>query len=248
MNSKMLFTCALLFCFVISGCTVLRYFDSSSSEEVKKFEMSKDQMWNEMNRLKQENESYKQTLGSRNEEINQLNRQVTDLNKEVEKMKSEVERMAEMKTKEVVKTEAQEAAVAGQIVPVKEKEVAIEKPDLREAAPQADAIKKEEVASKEPAFPVEEKTFDLKTLKVKVLSGTGKMSSARVMSKKLTGMGYKIESVGMAPRPNFAANTVFYAPGYQKEAQDLTTRLGENAICKPLTWSSVFHIIVVSVQ
>lgn len=248
MNAKVFFACAVLFCFVISGCTVLRYFDNSSGEEVKKFELSKDQMWNEINKLKRENESYKQTLGSKNEEINQLNRQVADLNKEVEKMKSEVERMAEVKTREPAKPEAQETAVTGQIAAVKEKEVVIEKPEVKEGASQVDTVKKEEVAGKEPAVPMKERSVDIKNLKVKVLSGTGKMSSARAMSKKLTGMGYRIASIDMAPRKNFTTNTVFYAPDYQREAQDLTARLGENAVCKPLTWSSVFHIIVVSVQ
>ncbi|MBM4271034.1 MAG: hypothetical protein FJ139_02580 [Deltaproteobacteria bacterium] len=248
MNAKVYFTGALLLCFVVSGCTMLRYFDDSSSEEIKKFEMSKDQMWNEMKKLRQENESYKQTLGSKREEINQLNRQVADLNKEVEKMKSEVERMAEVKTKEPTKGEVQEAAVTGQIAAVKEKEVAIEKPEVKEGASQVDAVKKEEVAGKETAVPMKERGIDIKNLRVKVLSGTGKMSSARVMAKKLTGMGYRIASVDMAPRKNFTTNTVFYAPDYRNEARDLTARLGENAVCKPLTWSSVFHIIVVSVQ
>ncbi len=42
-------------CFIFQGCAALEYFDGSSKEEIKRFKMSKDEMWNEMEKLKAEN-------------------------------------------------------------------------------------------------------------------------------------------------------------------------------------------------
>ena len=91
-----------------------------------------------------------------------------------------------------------------------------------------------------------EKGVEPKMLRVKVLSGNGKMSSAMAMSEKLKKLGYEIESTGLAPRSNFDVVTLYFAPDYKSEAQHLATQLGGGAIAKPLTWPSGFHVIVVT--
>jgi len=52
---------------------------------------------------------------------------------------------------------------------------------------------------------------ELSDLKIKVLSGTGDLSSAKEMAKELEESGYKIKAVDFAPRSNFINNTIYFA-------------------------------------
>jgi DNA mismatch repair ATPase MutS len=89
---------------------------------------------------------------------------------------------------------------------------------------------------------------DLRELKIKVLSGDGNLSSAKRMAKRLMGMDYEIRLIGFAPRSNFKKNTVYFAPKFEKEGRSLVSSLGANTVLKPLTWSSIFDLIVVTVK
>jgi hypothetical protein len=60
-------------------------------------------------------------------------------------------------------------------------------------------------------------------------------------------MGYRVEDIGTATRTDYEVNTIYFASDYKTEGQRLAARLGGKTIAKPLTWSSVFHIIVVAV-
>lgn len=86
----------------------------------------------------------------------------------------------------------------------------------------------------------------LKSIRLKVLSGEGKIDSARRMAKRLTAMGYRVESVGMAESSDYPANTVYFAAKYKPEAKALAAKIGKDTIVKPLTWKSVFGLIVVT--
>ena len=100
-----------------------------------------------------------------------------------------------------------------------------------------------------PAQPVPEKRdTGLKSIRLKVLSGNGKMSSAKKMAGRLTKLGYKVEVVGMATTPDYATDTVYYKPGFEKKASDMAKKLGGRTMTKPISWSSVFDIIVVAVR
>ena len=100
-----------------------------------------------------------------------------------------------------------------------------------------------------PAQPVPEKRdTGLKSIRLKVLSGNGKMSSAKKMAGRLTKLGYKVEVVGMATTPDYATDTVYYKPGFEKKAADMAQKLGGRTLTKPISWSSVFDIIVVAVR
>ena len=161
--------------------------------------------------------------------IAHLNDQLTDLNKEVVALKKEVQELKEtQKDKEEVEEETG----------------ASDEEKIQEDVIQSKVEKKKPI-EEQPV--IQEKEIDVKTIKVKVLSGNGKLSSARDMSKRLIRMGYQITDIGLGPRKDFTANTIYYAPNYQKEAQQLAARLGGKTVYKPLTWNSIFNIIVVAV-
>lgn len=87
---------------------------------------------------------------------------------------------------------------------------------------------------------------DREKLRVKVLSGDGNLYSAKEMREKLKSMGYQIEFIDYASSPNFSRNTVYFKAEFQNEAQKLASHLGDNTISKPLSWSSIFDLIVVT--
>lgn len=171
--------------------------------------------------------------------IAHLNDQVADLNKELVALKKEVQQLKEETQKEGEEEEAgvEEGSLKGQTGTVTEKQI-------QEEVIESKAEKKKTI-QEQPAL--QGKEIDLKNIKVKVLSGNGKLSSARDMSKKLIRMGYKIADIGFAPRKDFTVNTIYFASDYQKEAQQLEARLGGKTTSKLITWPSNFHIIVVAV-
>jgi FtsZ-binding cell division protein ZapB len=101
--------------------------------------------------------------------------------------------------------------------------------------------KKERVAHEQKAS-----QEDVESLKIKVLSGDGNLASAQEMAKKLGSMGYKIKMVDLAPQSNFSRDTVYFTSRSHLQAKRLLSRLGSNAILKPLTWPSVFDLIIVT--
>jgi adenylylsulfate kinase-like enzyme len=84
------------------------------------------------------------------------------------------------------------------------------------------------------------------SVKLKVLSGTGKLFSAQKMTKTLYDMGYKAEKMDMAPRSNFTQDTVYYSKGHKDAAENIKKNLGSDTVIKPLSWNSVFDVIVVA--
>ena len=101
------------------------------------------------------------------------------------------------------------------------------------------------VATKPGPPRVKSATVKLKTPNVKVLTGSGGLISARKMARRLKNMGCKVNKIGYAPK-RFSKNTVFYARGFRNEAKGIVGRLGGETIAKPLTWQSIFDIIVVT--
>jgi len=79
-----------------------------------------------------------------------------------------------------------------------------------------------------------------------VLSGDGKIESAKKMAKRISTLGYRVESVGMSENTDYPANTVYFAPNHKAQAKSLASKLGKDTISKPLSWKSVFHLIVVT--
>ena len=85
-----------------------------------------------------------------------------------------------------------------------------------------------------------------KDLKIKVLSGDGDLGSARMMAKRLKELNFEIRLIGHAPRSDFRANTVYYKPQFERQGRLLVSKLGDNTVMKPLTWSSIFDLIIVT--
>jgi len=83
-----------------------------------------------------------------------------------------------------------------------------------------------------------------KDLKIKILAGNTRLSSARALSKKLSEAGYSVDRVDRAPR-SFAMTTVFHAAGMENEAGQVAQRIGPHAVTKPMTWNSVYQLIIV---
>ena len=222
MYMRILCIFALVFCLTTSGCVSPRYSDRSAREELRKSKAS----------------------------IDQINEQMSALNKELEALKKELQQIKEVKQKEEAKAITEEESLTDQEAPVKEKSeaVSVPEPEKKKQIQEVDISKKDETTKtpdKKPAL--QRKLIDLKTFKIKVLSGNGKLVPARDMSKKLIGMGYKIEDIGIAARTDFRENTIYYASDYKKEAEQLEARLGGDTVSRPLTWTSVYHIIVVAV-
>jgi hypothetical protein len=174
--------------------------------------------------------------------IAQLNEQMAAVNKELTLLKSEVQRMKESEAA------TKDSPVVGETGVSKEKEAAVSEKGKKEHVKEVDITKRDEIKkSTDERQAVEGRETSLKNLKVKVLSGNGKLPTARQMSKRLVAMGYKVEETGTANRTDYKVNTIYFASDYKTEAQSLAARLGGKTIAKPLTWSSVFHIIVVAV-
>ncbi len=111
---------------------------------------------------------------------------------------------------------------------------------------QIDELKTRRDAIRNEKTTIEEQLAKLRALRIKVLTGDGQLASASQMAEMVTAMGYKVEKVDMAPTANFSRHTVFYAPDARKDAENITKRMGGNAVAIPLSWPSVFNIILVA--
>jgi TolA-binding protein len=223
MSRRVLTVLVMLICMTSYGCAGMTSFDGDSDKETEQLHKSKGELWDEVKRLKQSNEDSRRIILEKQKDIDQLNKQTVDLNKEIEDLKLEVQQAKEMMQTEIVKTDTEDKSIEDQSSPLEEP---------------ADIVEKT----------IPDKRIDPKNIKVKVLSGDGRTSSAKVILRSLTKMGYKAENMGMAHRSNFDVTTIYFAPEYKNEAQHLAAQLGGGTVSKSLTWPSIFHIIVVSVE
>jgi predicted RNase H-like nuclease (RuvC/YqgF family) len=175
-------------------------------------------------RLEKENQFYQTTLNERQVQVNKLELDVSRLSSGNDALQTLLDKkQAEINRLEGKDGESTEA-LKKQIVELKE---------------QRDAIRNEKTA-------IEEQRAKLRTVRVKVLTGDGKLASATQMAGIVTAMGYKVEKVDKAPTANFSRHTVFYAPDFRKDAENITKRLGGDAVARPLSWPSIFNLIVVA--
>jgi len=260
--------------FFIHGCTTLEYIDGSSKEELKKFKMSKYGMIHEMEKVKADNvnlqrqidilnalvkekqriidEKESKIAGIRGENQNELerlreknkalNEQIKNLTKEKQRIidenestiaglrgenENELERLRE--ENELLSEQIKNLTKENQKVKYENKSlVKILTRQKGTLLSQTNALKKY-----------------IQKLKIKVLSRDSK-NSAEKMAKKLKEMGYNIKSISYAPRSKFLRNTLYFAPEFKDEAEQLVVSLGGNTTFKPLNWPSVFDLIVVT--
>jgi len=206
---------------IFQGCASLEYLDGSSEEEIRKSNMTKDEIWNEMEKLKAENANLQEQIDASREENQRI---VGETKNEIAKVRNQNELLNEQIKK--VKEENQRISDEAQAL---EKKLA--------------ALQLEHEATASESYELKK---DVRELKIKVLSGDGDLNSAKKMATMLRNMDYKVESVHYAPRSNFLRDTVYFAPEFQEEAKRLAFSLGHDTISKPLTWSSAFDLIVVA--
>lgn len=103
---------------------------------------------------------------------------------------------------------------------------------------------KTQIASKQPTTVA--MAMPDNPLKIKVLSGNGKMTSAKNMASRLKTIGYNVERTDLAPSTAFPADIIFHSREYAEQAKALADQLGPSTVLKPLTWKSVFNMIIVT--
>ncbi|MFB3924858.1 MAG: LytR C-terminal domain-containing protein [Syntrophales bacterium] len=178
--------------------------------------------------------------GSYEKEIKELSARNEDLKKELARLDAAVkarDKAAGEKDQTIARLEGEKAALNTQITGMSEELKKCQKP--AQATGETDKQK----AMKAEAQAAAEKE-SIKSLRIKILAGNSRLSSARALSSKLTGMGYRIEKVDRAPR-SFAATTVFFAADSENEAKNIANKLGAGTAMKPITWSSVYNLIIV---
>jgi peptidoglycan hydrolase CwlO-like protein len=181
----------------------------------------------DIQKLKDDNEAYKRSLQDKDGQIDRLNKQLSTMSREIETLKTEGQQAPIVMQKAIPKAEGGEAVLKDQVSALKDKTTAVEEKAAARTA-------------------VAEMGAGAKALRLKVLSGNGKISSAQAMSKKLKALGYRVEDTGLASRTNYRVHTVYYAAGYKSQAQRIAAQLGSGTVSSPLTWPSVFNVIVVA--
>ena len=166
-------------------------------------------------------------LDQKNKELATQNEKLQAENNDLKKQAAAKDDMLQKKSEEIARQDAKQATMVNELDRMK-----------AQLAKSKEATIEESPAAKKPT--------GLKSIRIKVLSGDGKMASAKKMAKRMTSMGYKVESVGKADHSDYPAHTIYFASKYNKEAKALAKKLGKETITKPLTWKSVFNIIVVT--
>jgi len=201
----LIFACCLVF---LQGCSYFDTWNYGGSKPKDQPKMSKEEMRNEIQRLKEDNQK--------------LRGQVNRHEKQTKKSK-------------------QLGALAGKLKK-ESKQAQAEKSDLEMKLSRLE----EENKALESKLTDLEMRKDPSKINISVLSGDGEIKSALETSSLLRQLGYQVKRVGLAPRPSFKKNTVFYTESYKPAADELVKILGKQARSKPLTWSSVYDIIVVT--
>ncbi len=204
----------LLLSLMTTGCTLFRFIDNSTPEEIEKFETSKDDLWKQIQSLKRWKAVYQE--------------QVADQQAEITRM-----------TRELAYCQNETAQADGRVVELSKTIDALN----------AQMKQRQEIIQATPPPPKEtgKKTAsEQKALKIKVLAGDRNIASARSLSKRLGKMGYRVKLIDKAPRSDFKVNTIFFGSGYETAAAILAKQLGRGAVTKPLTWPSVFDVIIVT--
>lgn len=235
----------LVFCVMSAGCAGSVHSTGGVNDALR----------NEIERLRQENEDSRRIIGEKQSAIDKMNIEMTNLRDQVKDLRSEV---VDQKQKRQHAPEAKQQNEAGggdgflkdQISTLKEKTISAEEMKDEISIPEKEGVKQEpkvDTGGKDVVqTKANEKRIGTKVLRIKVLSGDGNTHSAEALSEKLTKLGYRVENVGLASRSNFDVNTIYFASDYKNEAQQVAAQLGGGAMIKPLTWSSVFHMIVVT--
>jgi chromosome segregation ATPase len=158
-----------------------------------------------------------------------------ELRKEFAKREASLEynqKMVAESKKEIAELEEENAQLTEQIEELKEQ---IAKKSAAEKA-----VEEIRAATKK----AESKTCaQNRPLRVKILAGAKQAAKAKLLADKLTGLGYKIERIERATKP-FTRTTVYHTSGVAREAKNMARKMGTNTVVKPISWKTVFNVII----
>ncbi len=81
---------------------------------------------------------------------------------------------------------------------------------------------------------------------IKVLASDGQWETAQASARRLSAGGYPSTRLDVAEK-RFDGTRVYFADGFEDHAQAIADALGREAVSvRPLTWRSIFHVIVVT--
>jgi hypothetical protein len=79
---------------------------------------------------------------------------------------------------------------------------------------------------------------------VKVLAGARNLPEAGRLAARLVDGGYTVGSVDSSSS-RIPVDTVYYADGFAAQAREIAALVGPGTVVKPMTWASVYPLIVV---
>jgi hypothetical protein len=168
-------------------------------------------------------------LDQKNKEIMAQNETLQAENSELKKQTAAKNDLLQKKSEAIASQDTKQAEMVNELDRIK----------VRLAKLEGTAVEEPASAEKKPAA-------DRKQPRIEVLSGDGKSNSANKMAARVRTLGYRVESVRMAKDSDYPTTTVYYATEYREEAEKLATKLGKEAITKPLPWESDFRLVVVT--
>lgn len=165
---------------------------------------------------------------------------------EMERRRIEIEQRAKQQVNSELskrrKAEKEKSGLLGEIKTLEK--------DLSELEDEIASVKDENRAMKSKQIKTRLQSIaakvDLDVVKIKVLSGSGSLTPALDMVKKLEASGYKVERTDLAPSTDFSSDKVFFKKGNDSTAKKIAEKIGSNAVAAPMTWDSEFDIIVVT--
>jgi hypothetical protein len=228
----------LLMMIPLSSCATLSSMDGDTQESIEK----KDNpvLWRKVNNLENHAINSQVNTGAIHNEIKKLNQELNTTKEKIKTLQEQLQQlMQEIENEKIPSATKGKNAMPRLSVPPEQQRLMEKKTTEPSVAQQTrqQVIKDKKDNGK-----------GVQNLQIKILSGDGRQESAEKMKNKLTGMGYPVRMVDLAPRKNFEANAVFFAVGYREQAEEIAKKIGGNIPIKPISWHSVFNIIIVSAQ
>lgn len=233
MTSKKMMALVIILTFLLSlsGCGFFRYIDGSSQEEIEQYE--NPVLWGKVARLERNEADQKRHILELENDLKDTKGKLAQIqdNKKYFELKSQLDMVGKELDMDLQGTQA----------PQKPSAISALKSDTADLRKRLNRLEGDDAAGdakdagKRAAF------------QIKVLSGTKDMTAARKMTERLTRLGYQVNRVDRAPKTGYASNTIYYAPGYEKVAQQLRQQLGNDVVVKSLTWKSAFNLIILAI-
>lgn len=222
---KMMYIAVLFVLILTTGCSLFRSVDNRSPEDILKLEQENAVYLKQLADQQAQIVLMNTGMSEQQIKIAQANGQITESNKTIEGLNLQIKQF---------EAEREKTAMAAE--PVEPKKV--------KGTPTKTIRDTKKEALKKPA--TVSTGSETGAVKIKVLAGEGNIASARVMAKRLVKMGYRVKLIDRADRSDFAVDTVYHAKDQAATAEEIAKKLGGSAITKPLTWQSVFDLVIVT--